>query len=259
MTQIRSTDLLKGDLQWNVVGGKQLLVTYEHSDQWTGPAQSYVGESLPKTMQKLIAHAPLKIVAFGDSITFGLGSSRMMKIPPLQAPWIELFTNELSKIHGDPSITLYNSSQSGADSNWARAMAQRMVASLDPDLVLIAFGQNDFWSVSPATFASNISAIIQSVRSKNPNAEFLLVSTMRFDPVYSADATYWDAVSQYDARLRALTGAGVQLVDMTDISGAVFAAKSPKDCLNDPLHPNDYLSRWYAQSAVAALSPVPAR
>jgi lysophospholipase L1-like esterase len=259
MTQIKSTDLLKGDLQWNVVGGKQVLVTYEHSDPWTGPAQSYVGEFLPNTMQKLTARAPLKIVAFGDSITFGLGSSRMLKIPPFQAPWIELFTNQLSQIYRDPSITLYNSSQSGADSNWARTMAQRMVASLHPDLVLIAFGQNDFWSVSPDVFVSNISSIIQAVRSENSNAEFLLVSPMRFDPAYSVDNTYWDTVSQYDSRLRALTGVGVQLVDMTAISGAVFAAKSPKDSLNDPLHPNDYLSRWYAQSAVAALSPVAAR
>ena len=196
----------------------------------------------------------MKVVAFGDSITFGIGSSRLLKIPPFQAPWIELFTDELGQIYRDPSITLYNSSQSGADSNWARIMAERMVASLDPDLVLIAFGQNDFWSVSPDAFASNISSVIQAVRSANPNAEFLLVSTMRFDPAYSADNRYWVTVSQYDSRLKALTGVGVQLMDMTTISGAAFSAKSPKDFLNDPLHPNDYLSRWYAQSAVAALS-----
>jgi lysophospholipase L1-like esterase len=259
MTQTKDAELLKGDLKWNIVGGKQILVTYEHIDSWTGPTQSYVGESLPNTMQKLTAHAPLKIVAFGDSITFGVGSSRLLKIPPFQAPWIELFADELRQIYRDPSITLSNSSQSGADSNWARAMAQRMVASLDPDLVLIAFGQNDFWGVSPDAFAINVSSIIQTVRSTNPNAEFLLVSTMRFDPAYSVHNNYWDVVSQYDSRLKALTGIGVQLLDMTAISGAVFAAKSPKDCLNDPLHPNDYLSRWYAQSAVAALSPTPAR
>ena len=65
-------------------------------------------------------------------------------------------------------------------------------------------------------------------------------------------------VSRQDLRdyLRAMTGRGVQLVDMTDISGAVFAAKEPRDCLNDPLHPNDYLSRWFAQSMLAALMPI---
>jgi hypothetical protein len=78
---------------------------------------------------------------------------------------------------------------------------------------------------------------------------------MRFDPAYAADAIYWDNVIQYDSQLRALRGPGVQLIDMTAISGAVFAAKAPKDCLNDVLHPNDYLSRWYAQSLTAALVP----
>jgi lysophospholipase L1-like esterase len=255
MTQVKDADLQAGDLKWNVVGGKQVLVTYEHSDAWTGPVQNYVGIDLPLTMQKLSAHTPLKIVAFGDSITFGIGSSRILKIAPFQAPWIELFTRELQQIYADPDITLYNSSQSGADSNWAKSMAQRMVASLDPDLVLIAFGQNDFWSISPEVFAGNIRSIIQTVRSQNPKAEFLLISTMRFDPSYAYDKNYWDTVSQYDSQLRALTGPGVQLVDMTAISGAVFAAKAPKDCLNDPLHPNDYLSRWYAQSMAAALAP----
>jgi hypothetical protein len=42
-------------------------------------------------------------------------------------------------------------------------------------------------------------------------------------------------------------------VDMTAISEAIYASKKPKDCLNDPLHPNDFLARWYAQSLVAAL------
>jgi hypothetical protein len=92
------------------------------------------------------------------------------------------------------------------------------------------------------------------VGSKDPGAEFLLISTMRFDPAYSSNPAYWRTVTEYDAKLRALTGPGVQMVDFTSISGAVFAAKEPKDCLNDPLHPNDYLSRWYAQSLVAALT-----
>jgi lysophospholipase L1-like esterase len=254
MAQVNDSDLVKGELAWNIVGGKQVMVTYEHSQAWTGPIQPYVGEQMPGTMRKLSAQAPLRIVAFGDSITFGLGSSRMLKIPPFQAPWIELFVDQLQHDSGDSNIALYNSSQSGADSNWAKGMAARMVASLNPDLVVIAFGQNDFWSVSADTFASNISAVIQTVRSKDPGAEFLLVSTMRFDPAYSSNPAYWRAVTEYDLKLRGLTGPSVQLVDFTSISGAVFAAKEPKDCLNDPLHPNDYLSRWYAQSLVAALT-----
>lgn len=255
ITQVRDAELLKGELAWNVLGGRQVLVTYEHSDAWTGPVQGYVGDRLPNTIRKLAAREQLRIVAYGDSITFGIGSSRVLKIPPFQPPWIELFAQQLAKVWDDHAIMLYNSSQSGADSQWAKAMAGRMVATLSPDLVVIAFGQNDFWRISSRDFAANIASVMATVRAKNPRAEFLLVSTMRFDPAYTAKQGYWDLVGQYDTALRALTGSGVQLVDFTAISGAVFAAKAPKDCLNDPLHPDDYLSRWYAQSAVAALTP----
>jgi hypothetical protein len=53
-----------------------------------------------------------------------------------------------------------------------------------------------------------------------------------------------------------MTAPGVQWVDMTAISEAVYADKKPGDCLNDPLHPNDYLARWYAQTVLAAFDPV---
>jgi lysophospholipase L1-like esterase len=134
-----------------------------------------------------------------------------------------------------------------------------MVASLHPDIVTIAFGQNDFWGTPADTFANNVSNIIQTVRAKNSRAEFLLVSTLRFDPAYTTNATYWQSVGDYETKLKAMAGAGVQFVDMTAISEAIYAAKKPKDCLNDPLHPNDFLARWYAQSLVAALDPVSGR
>jgi len=255
ISQIRESDLLRGDLAWNVIGGKQVLVTYEHDDAWTGPVQPNVSAELPNTLRMLRARGPLRIVAYGDSITYGLGSSHMRKIRPYQPPWVDLFIGQLRRDWNDPGIALYNASQSGADSTWASKMAERMVATLDPDLVVIAFGQNDFWSISADAFADNLTAVMRAVREKNPQAEFLLVSTMRFDPAYSTNAGYWKTVTEYQTRLHAMVGPGVQLVDMTAISGAVFAAKEPRDCLNDPLHPNDYLSRWYAQSLLAALAP----
>jgi len=121
--------------------------------------------------------------------------------------------------------------------------------------VIVAFGQNDFWSVSAETFATNIASIIGTIRNDNPHAEFLLVSPLRFDPAYTTNVAYWSAVGDYAGKLKAMTGPGVQFVDMTAISEWVYAAKKPKDCLDDPLHPNDYFARWYAQSLVSALDP----
>ncbi|MGH7950555.1 MAG: GDSL-type esterase/lipase family protein [Limisphaerales bacterium] len=256
MTQVKDADLLKDEYSWNKLTGKQVVVTYEHTDTWSGPVQKFVGDSLPNTMRKLRTHSPLRVVAYGDSITFGLGESRLMHISPYMPPYPELFVARLKQIYHDDAIQLFNSAQSGATSDWGARMAGRMVASLNPDLVTIAFGQNDFWSIPADTFANNISNIIQTVRAANPHAEFLLVSTLRFDPAYTTNAEYWKRVGEYAAKLKAMTVPGVQFVDMTAISEAIYAAKKPKDCLNDPLHPNDFLARWYAQSLMAALDPV---
>jgi lysophospholipase L1-like esterase len=195
------------------------------------------------------------VVAYGDSITHGIGTSRLMHISPYMPPYPELFVARLKQIYHDDDIQLFNSAQSGATSDWGARMAGRMVASLNPDLVTIAFGQNDFWGTPADTFGNNITNIIQTVRSKNPRAEFLLVSTLRFDPAYTTNSAYWKSVGEYAAKLKGMAGPGVQFVDMTAISGAIYAAKKPKDCLNDPLHPNDFLARWYAQSLMAALDP----
>ena len=200
MPQVRDEDLLKGEFKWNVVGGKQVMVTYEHNDIWNHPLPAFVGDGLPNTMKKLEAHAPLTVVAYGDSITHGYGESRLSHIRPFLPPWPELFVHRLETIYQDQHIQLYNSSQSGATSQWGKEYAERMVASLNPDLVLIAFGQNDFWNVSADSFANNIADIMKTVRDKNPNAEFLLVSTLRFDPAYTTNAQYWNVVGEYAAK-----------------------------------------------------------
>lgn len=259
LTQVKDTDLKKGELAWNELIGEQVVVTYEHDGTWTGPVPGYVGDNLPITMKKLRAHAPVRVVAYGDSITHGIGTSRLMHVPPFMPPYPELFVSRLKELYHDDEVQLFNSAQSGATSDWGARMAGRMVSTLNPDLVIIAFGQNDFWGIPADIFADNISNIIRTVKLKNPRAEFLLVSTLRFDPAYTTNAEYWKSVGDYAAKLKNMAGPGVQFVDMTGLSEAVYTAKKPKDCLNDPLHPNDYLARWYAQSLVAALDPVSGR
>ena len=259
MTRVREEELPKGEFKWSNVGGKQVMVTYEHEDTWNHPYPSFASNGLPNTLKKLEAKTSLKVVGYGDSITHGIGESRLSHIPPFLPPWPELFVRRLRSIYKDSHIQFYNSAQSGADSRWGKKYAERMVVSLNPDLVIIAFGQNDFWNLSASSFADNIADIIKTVREKTPDAEFLLVSTLRFDPAYTSQTQYWNVVGEYAAKLKAMSAPGVQFVDMTGISEWVYAAKKPKDCLNDPLHPNDYLARWYAQSLVAALDPASGR
>ncbi|HEV3410911.1 MAG TPA: hypothetical protein VG101_00475, partial [Puia sp.] len=53
--------------------------------------------------------------------------------------------------------------------------------------------------------------------------------------------------------LAGLEGPGVVMMDMTTLSDAIYARKKAKDCIVNPLHPNDYLARWYVQGMLATL------
>jgi hypothetical protein len=46
---------------------------------------------------------------------------------------------------------------------------------------------------------------------------------------------------------------GVVLLDSDSISYTLATVKNPKDMNSDPLHPDDFLAQWYAQSVTALL------
>jgi hypothetical protein len=138
---------------------------------------------------------------------------------------------------------------------WGKDHAKSLVSWLKPDLVLIAFGMNDFWSYSQDQFRQNTQAIIDEVRRENPNCEFILVASMKFDPAYTVEPMYVSKLPDYAEELNSLTQPGVALLDMTTLSDALYAVKSAKDLETDPMHPDDFLARWYAQSLVAMFDP----
>ncbi len=255
MTTVKDTQFPAGDFQWYHLEGKHVVVTYTHDDMWSGPMPTYQGDLLPRTRNRLRRHQPLTVVALGDSITLGNDLSGFLSMPPYMPTWPELCVDRLKRVSGDASIRLYNTALGGTTADWGLESADSAVAALDPDLVIVAFGMNDLWSVPVEQFRNNIQGIIARVRARRPEAEFILVSSMRYDPAYESEAVYRDRLASYVSALRALTGPGIQLLDMHALSGALYAAKKPKDFVSNPMHPNDFLGRWYAQSLVAMLVP----
>ncbi|MGC4044240.1 MAG: SGNH/GDSL hydrolase family protein [Armatimonas sp.] len=251
--RMRSSDFEQGDLKWYSLAGKPIVVTYTHQSAWQGPVPSYQADKLPGTLRKLTNRTPLTIVAYGDSITHGIGTSGEAQIPPYMPTWAELFVHGLKRHYKHRHIQLYNTALGGMTSEWGEDNATAAVASLSPDLVLIAFGMNDFWGMQPVSFLGHIKEILRRVRIRKPAAEFVLISSMRFDPAYAKDPQYRTRMVGYTAALHSLVSTGICLLDMDAISGALAEAKKPKDLISDPLHPNDFLARWYAQGLVALL------
>jgi lysophospholipase L1-like esterase len=248
----------KKDLAWFDIQSQWVVVTYTHSDKWSVPIPQYKGGQIPHTMAKLHAKKPVNIVAFGMSITRGMDVSSYDTIAPYMPTYVDLFARGLRKKYHDNNVKLYNAGLPGSVVDWGAQYADKYVNPLKPDLVILDFGMNDFWRLTPAQFKGYIETIIKKIKAGNPKVEFLLLSNMKFDPDYVLDSDKYKSFYQgnlegYSHVLAQMEAKGIINLDMYAISDAVQHAKKAKDCLVNPLHPNDYMARWYAQGLTQLL------
>lgn len=246
---MRDTEFAKGEFPWTETAGRHVKVTYRHTTPWTGPLPRAQGDRLPRTAAKLKAGKHVTAVAYGDSITLGINVSGFIGKPPFAPPWPALTARRLGE-----NVTVVNMGLGGMTSQWAKDNARDAVANLKPDLVLVAFGMNDFWSLTPEQFAENIRATLDTIRETSPQTEFLLIAPMKFDPAYTAETTYVENLGGYAGELAKMAGPGVAFLDMTAISDAMYRIKGAKSLTTDPMHPDDFLARVYAQGVAATLA-----
>ncbi|HEV2482711.1 MAG TPA: family 43 glycosylhydrolase [Puia sp.] len=254
------TSFDKKDLAWYNLQSQWVVVSYTHHDRWRGPVPAYSGARLPRVMERLRMGKPLRIVAYGMSITRGMDVSGYDGVAPYMPTYVALFARAVQARYPRATVELYNAGLPGSTVAWGAQYASAYVTPLQPDLVLLDFGMNDFWRMRPTEFGDSVKAMIRKIRAGDPRAEFVLLSNMKFDPAYVADtdrnkAFYVGNLAGYHDVLRGLEGPGVVGLDMTDISDVLYREKKPKDCIVNPLHPNDYLARWYAQGLVALVCP----
>ncbi|HEY2721162.1 MAG TPA: GDSL-type esterase/lipase family protein [Chitinophagaceae bacterium] len=246
----------QNDLAWFNLQSQWIVVTYTHRGKWGSDPFPYKGDKLPNTLARLKSKSPLRIVAFGMSITRGLDVSSYDSTVPYMPTYVDLFAGELRKTYHYSSIQMYNAGLPGATVDWGATYADKYINPLKPDLVIIDFGMNDFWRLNPSQFQGYIKTIMEKVKADNPKVEFLLLSNMKFDPDYvlSSDKNksfYQSNLEGYSHVLKQMETNGVVNVDMYAITNILYQIKKAKDCLTNPLHPNDYLARWYAQAMSA--------
>jgi|SRR6185503_3868130 len=252
------TSFNQKDINWYNTQSQWITVTYTHHDQWDGPAPAYKGSMMPRTMTLLRAKRPLRIVAFGMSITRGMDVSSYDTVPPYMPTYVDLFARQLRKAYHDNSIKLINAGLPGSWVTWGEQYADKYVNPLKPDLVILDFGMNDFWRTPPQEFKGYMETIVKKIKVANPNVEFILLSNMAFDPDYVLDSDknksyYQGNLEGYSKGLKAMEISGMVNLDMYSISQAIYNKKKAKDCLVNPLHPNDYMARWYAQGLAQLL------
>jgi hypothetical protein len=216
------------------------------------------GDRLPRLLGRLRAGKPVTIVAYGMSITRGLNVSGYDGVKPYMPTYMDLFATGLRWRYPRALIELYNAGLPGSTVDWGAKYVSSYVTPLKPDLVVIDFGMNDFWRMPPAEFGDSVRSIIRQVRMAQPETEFLLLANMKFDPDYVLESDknkifYIENLAGYRDVLVGMEAPGVVVTDMTTLSEAVYKRKKARDCMVNPLHPNDYLARWYAQAMLATL------
>lgn len=242
----------------NEYHGMQYEITYEPSDNCF--AGSYIPEKSPllsRTRELLASGKVLKLAFFGDSITYGMNASGLFGgKPPFMPVYPKLVAETLErrghKIHYfNPSI--------GGISTWQGVqMAERDLGGFAPDLTVLAFGMNDACRTmnSPEelinAYIANLKFMIDTTRKANPNAEFILVTTTRPNPI----AVRFNRLqTELEAPVCALAEREkCALLNMTELHRILLTKKEYHHMTGNNInHPCDFLARAYAQGVLSLI------
>jgi len=232
----------------------QCVVTYTHQDAWVGPVPQK--QELPGLKGKLEKGEPVKLLVYGDSISTGANSSGFVNAQPFAARWDEMVADGLRSRYPQSRIELINTAVGGTETPWGVEQLGERAACHCPDLAILAFGMNDgSQGRSQEEYQQNMKAIMDGIRAKNPACEFILVATML--PNKEAAHRGGPFTGQQEAylpMLRQLLEPGVILADMTGMHKFILTRKSYRDSTGNNInHPNDFLSRIYAQVVLGSI------
>lgn len=225
---------------------KQISVTYipKKSGSWKGPVPVFAKRSMPYTLKKLKSKEPFKIVFYGNSIETGANCSSYQNESPYMPSWPQLIVYKLRQTYG-AQIRYTNKAVGGTLAQWGEDNVSKLIIPENPDLVIIGFGMNDGSAgVSPEKYRKTIKGIIDEIKTKNPKTEFVLIAPMLANP----DAIQSNIQALYKPELDKLTGKGIVVADLTGVDVELLKHKNYQDQTGNNInHPNDYMSRWYAQ------------
>jgi lysophospholipase L1-like esterase len=202
---------------------------------------------LPKTLEKLRAGKPLKVIAYGDSITAGgEASTEDLQYTPR---WIR---EVLRPKFPSSQISFENGATGGDTTAQGVQRLEQKVLSRSPDLVLIAFGMNDnnVSGVPLPQFQDNLRSMISAIRQRT-GAEVILLSTFPPHPEW-----HFNSHQMQSYALATKTVAAEVKAPYADVFGVwekVLKRKDPSSLLGNNInHPNDF-GHWLYVVALEGL------
>lgn len=196
---------------------------------------------LPRSRQA----AKLKVAVIGDSISCGFNSSGFLKYPPFQPGYFDQFVEALQD--SGHKVEKYNFAVDGSSSGNGLAKLANDFKIFTPDLLVVAFGMNNFLN-TVKEYGKSIQEIVLQAKELHPKLEIILVASFPRNPEWYADAPYGPG-PEFAAELKNIA-AGVPSIAVADVSVAWEFMLTRKRWLdltgNGVNHPNDFGHRLYA-------------
>ena len=232
--------------------GQQAVANYEPAESWAGPLPTADPTGLARTLARLRAKQPVKVVMLGDSISTGLNASGVVGALPGQLGYPDLVVNGLSQRFGG-KVELVNLSVSGMTAPWGVGQMPAAIAA-EPDLFLIAFGMNDASGrCAPSKFRKDNARMASVMQAARPDCDVICVAPMTANPDWQFAAP--DLYPAYRDQLVALRKPGLAVADVTPVWSWICERNSYLDLTGNGVnHPNDFGHRLYAD-VVLALFP----
>jgi lysophospholipase L1-like esterase len=166
--------------------------------------------------------ADVRIVAFGDSLVSGAGSTRGHD-----------FVSELSSRVG---VKIINAGRSGATTGAALSRLERAVLSHDPDIAVVLLGGNDLLHFVPVDQrVKNITTIVERLRKADVRVILVGLGPYPIDP--------------FDGALPGLASR----TSSAFVSGVLVGILGNKALMFDLIHPNDAGHRLIADRIAPTL------
>lgn len=141
------------------------------------PEPSAAAAGRPLNIGRLLdTGRPVKIVCFGDSITgvyYHTGGRRA---------WCDLLGIALKRIYPKAQIEMINAGIAGHNTIHALKRMDADVLSHHPQLVVVMFGMNDSYGISPEAYRANLGQIVE--RARAGEAEVILMTPNTIYPDY---------------------------------------------------------------------------
>lgn len=220
----------------------QVEVTYTATENDFNPELDRQSDWLPEVKSKLANRCSLKITLHGDSISEGYNSTKFTGTPPFAPLYMEQVCAALPGEH-----QFINHSLGGKGINYSRSIREKWIDD-KPDLMVIAYGMNNYANTPVADFFEEMDWIISENAKVSPETEYIIVAPMTGNPewkftVPGNDRVYGKAFREYVAN----KAENIALADVQKVWLKLLERKGFFDLTGNGVnHPNDYGHRVYA-------------